>query len=65
MTNAIKPRERSRILKSLKVGVVPNQGAHHYQVGIAQEVNSIITELNDLVFDDKSMNVNADIRVKN
>ena len=49
MTNAIKPRERSRILKSLKVGVVPNQGAHHYQVGRAKEVKAIIKDLNDLV----------------
>ncbi len=49
MTTAIKPRERSRILKSLKVGVVPNQGAHHYQVGRAKEVKAIIKDLNDLV----------------
>ena len=41
----IKPRERSRILKCLKIGVVPTQGIHHLQVGRSEEVSAIIEDL--------------------
>ena len=41
----IKPRERSRILKCLKVGVVPTQGIHYLQVGRSDEVSAIIEDL--------------------
>tara|TARA_B100000579_G_scaffold95485_1_gene75594 strand:- start:2322 stop:3599 length:1278 start_codon:yes stop_codon:yes gene_type:complete len=44
----IKPRERTRILKSLKIGVVPSQGIHHLHVGRNEEVKAIIKDLEDL-----------------
>ena len=49
MIKELKPRDRSKILKSLKIGVVPNQGAHHYQVGRSKEIKAIIKDLDDLV----------------
>ena len=46
---ALRKRERTKLLRSLKAGVVPNQGAHHLQVGRVQEVEAIINDLDALV----------------
>ena len=45
----LRTRERTKLLRSLKAGVVPNQGAHHLQVGRVQEVEAIINDLDALV----------------
>src|SRR5438270_7796380 len=45
MTPAIKPRERSAILDSLRAGVVPRIGLHHLQVGCKDEVAAVLRDL--------------------
>lgn len=44
-TPLIRPRERDSILQSLRSGVVPRIGQQHIQVGRAEEVKALITDL--------------------
>jgi len=41
----IRPKERDAIIQSLRAGVVPRLGVQHIQVGRAQEVNSLLTDI--------------------
>jgi len=41
----IRPRERDAVLQSLHAGVVPRLGQHHIQVGRAQELRSLIADI--------------------
>src|SRR5271166_5918280 len=41
----IRPRERDAVLQSLHAGVVPRIGQHLIQVGRAQELRSLITDI--------------------
>jgi len=47
-SSAIRPKERDAIIQSLRAGVVPRLGLHHIQVGRAQEVNSLIADIDRL-----------------
>lgn len=42
---AIRPRERDAILQSLRAGVVPRVGQQHIQVGRANEVTALVTDI--------------------
>ncbi len=42
---AIRPRERDAIIASLRAGVVPRVGQHHIQVGRADEVGSLLRDI--------------------
>ena len=46
--NTIRPKERDAILQSLRAGVVPRIGLQHIQVGRAQEVQSMLTDIERL-----------------
>lgn len=41
----IRPRERDAILQSLRAGVVPRVGLQHFQVGRANEMQALMTDL--------------------
>jgi len=41
----IRPRDRDAILQSLRAGVVPRVGQHHIQVGRANEVAALVTDV--------------------
>ena len=41
----IRPRERDAILQSLRAGVVPRVGQQHIQVGRANEVNALVSDI--------------------
>ena len=41
----IRPRERDAIIQSLRAGVVPRIGQHHIQVGRANEVSALVTDI--------------------
>lgn len=41
----IRPRERDAIIQSLRAGVVPRVGQHHIQVGRANEVSALVTDI--------------------
>ena len=45
MGGAIKPRERTAILQSLRAGVVPAIGLQHIQVGRKQEVQALVRDI--------------------
>jgi hypothetical protein len=44
----VKPRERNAILKSLRAGVVPSIGLQHIQVGRKDEIQALLTELEQI-----------------
>jgi hypothetical protein len=44
-TARIRPRERDALLQSLRAGVVPRTGQHHIQVGRANEVAALVTDI--------------------
>jgi len=48
INSAIRPKERDAIIQSLRAGVVPRLGLQHIQVGRAQEVNSLIADIDRL-----------------
>lgn len=50
MTDAppIRPRDRDAIIASLRAGVVPRAGQHHIQVGRADEVASVLRDIERL-----------------
>jgi hypothetical protein len=48
MTENIKPKEAAAIIKSLTDGVVPGIGIQHIAVGRTREINSVVSELNDV-----------------
>lgn len=41
----IRPKERDAILQSLRAGVVPRTGQHHIQVGRANEVKALVSDI--------------------
>jgi hypothetical protein len=41
----IRPRDRDAIVQSLRAGVVPRVGQHHIQVGRANEVTALVTDI--------------------
>jgi hypothetical protein len=46
MTDArIRPRERDALIQSLRAGVVPQAGQQHIQVGRADEVHALVTDI--------------------
>lgn len=47
MTNAttIRPRDRDAVLQALRTGVVPRTGQQHIQVGRANEVRALLTDI--------------------
>ena len=45
----IRPRDRDAILQSLRAGVVPRVGQHHIQVGRANEVTALVTDIDRIV----------------
>jgi hypothetical protein len=47
-SSSIRPKERDAIIQSLRAGVVPRLGLQHIQVGRAQEVNSLIADIDRL-----------------
>lgn len=44
-TTRIRPRERDAIIQSLRAGVVPRVGQQHIQVGRANEVSALVTDI--------------------
>jgi P-loop Domain of unknown function (DUF2791) len=48
MTPLIKPKDRAAILSSLRAGVVPRIGLQHFQVGRLDEVNAVLTDLDQI-----------------
>lgn len=44
-TERIRPRDRDAIIQSLRAGVVPRVGQQHIQVGRANEVNALVTDI--------------------
>ncbi len=46
--NAIRPRERSAIIQSLRAGVTPRVGLEHIQVGRAEEIKAMIEDLDGI-----------------
>lgn len=44
-TTRIRPRERDALLQSLRAGVVPRVGIQHIQVGRANEVGALVTDI--------------------
>lgn len=45
----IRPRDRDAILQALRAGVVPRVGQHHIQVGRANEVTALVTDIDRIV----------------
>lgn len=43
--NPIRPRERDVVLQSLRAGVVPRLGQHLIQVGRADEIKALMTDV--------------------
>jgi hypothetical protein len=43
---SIRPRDRDAVLQSLRAGVVPRTGQHLIQVGRAQEIETLISDIN-------------------
>jgi hypothetical protein len=41
----IRPRERDAILQALRAGVVPRVGQQHVQVGRAEEVKALLSDV--------------------
>ncbi|MBX2991470.1 MAG: ATP-binding protein [Bacteroidetes bacterium] len=41
----VRPKDRDAILQSIRAGVVPRTGLHHIQVGRAQEIQSLMKDL--------------------
>jgi hypothetical protein len=48
MTENIKPKEAASIINSLSGGVVPSIGIQHIAVGRTEEINSVLSALNDV-----------------
>lgn len=48
MTISIKPRERTAIIQSLNAGVVPRIGLHHIQVGRADEIKAVMSDISKI-----------------
>lgn len=48
MTPTIKPKERTAIIQSLNAGVVPRIGLHHIQVGRADEIKAILSDISKI-----------------
>ena len=48
MKKAIKPREKTAIIDSLKAGIVPKIGLEHIQVGRKEEIQQFISDLADI-----------------
>ncbi|MEP7026326.1 MAG: BREX system ATP-binding domain-containing protein, partial [Actinomycetota bacterium] len=44
-TTTIRPRERDAILQALRAGVVPRTGQQHVQVGLANEVKALLSDI--------------------
>ena len=44
-SSAIRTRDRDAIIQSLRAGVVPRRGQQHIQVGRAEEVEALITDI--------------------
>ena len=44
-TDRIRPRDRDAIIQSLRAGVVPRVGQQHIQVGRANEVTALVTDI--------------------
>lgn len=44
-TDRIRPRDRDAIIQSLRAGVVPRVGHRHFQVGRANEVAALLTDI--------------------
>lgn len=55
MTTIIKPRERTAIIQSLNAGVVPRIGLHHIQVGRADEIKAVLTDISKIKEDSASI----------
>lgn len=45
MTITIKPRERTAIIQALSAGVVPRIGLQHIQVGRAEEIKAVLSDI--------------------
>ena len=45
INSKIRPKERDTILQSLRAGIVPRIGLQHIQVGRAQEIESLLTDI--------------------
>ncbi|WP_440950646.1 ATP-binding protein [Methanosphaerula subterraneus] len=48
MTTSIKTRERTAIIQSLSAGVVPRIGLRHIQVGRAEEIKAVLTDISKI-----------------
>lgn len=44
----IRERDRNTILQSLRAGMVPRTGQHHFQVGRVNEIETLVTDLDNI-----------------
>jgi len=57
----IRPRDRDAIVQSLRAGVVPRVGQQHIQVGRANEVTALVTDIDRIAFRPAALGYDAGV----